>query len=329
MSTVTIKIFNKKEYYNADELQIKQPHLFKGCRNSRALLDKKEIDEDNYVFANMLDGRWKRTDGLSKKFDKLFLLKEWVDEELQNSEVIEDAPQIIMLEDNEKFTDDGNVIEIETRGQRDVNACYFKLSDVAEGYKMKSLCRTVTDDQHKYEKDKHYVYFNYEHYSKKHARIKYKKEPFLTYIGFMRVINVSRMTLNKNTTISMIKWLEQFSGEKLDEYAITIPTLFQKRYGYVYLITSPLLNAIKIGYWRSTYELLRSRYVTPYGNDLYIHTITSYDVIEMEKKVHNRFDKYRITNELFEKKYLNKYIEYVNKHDDNINICDMYDDDHV
>jgi len=160
MDTVTIKKFTGKQYYNADELQIEQPVLFKGCRNSRAILDKKEIDEDNYIFVKIVDGKWRKCDGSSKKFDKLYLLKDWVDEELEETEVIEDVPPKIDLDDNEKFTDDdGNTLEIETVGVREADKCYFKLSDVGTGFQMKSLQRTVTDGQHEYEKDTHYVYF--------------------------------------------------------------------------------------------------------------------------------------------------------------------------
>jgi len=196
MDTVTIKKFTGKQYYNADELQIEQPVLFKGCRNSRAILNKKKIDEDNYIFVKIVDSKWRKSDGLSKKFDKLYLLKGWVDEQLKETEIIEDAPEVIALEDHEKFKDDdGNTLEIETRGERIANKCYFKLSDAAEGFGMKSLCKTICNDQLVYEKDVHYKYFycieihNLGLATNKNTN---KKTLFLTYRGLLRVLFVSR-----------------------------------------------------------------------------------------------------------------------------------------
>jgi hypothetical protein len=41
--------------------------------------------------------------------------------------------------------------------------------------------------------------------------------------------------------------------------------------GYVYCITSPLLNAIKIGLWKGTIDNLLARYITPYGKNLELY----------------------------------------------------------
>jgi len=192
MDTVTIKKFSSKKYYNADELLIQQPILFKGCRNSRAILEKKGLDEDKYIYVKMIDGKCKKCDGSSKKWDKLYLLKDWVDEELEETEIIEDAPGVIDLDDNEKFMDDdGNVLEIETRGEREVDKCYFKLDDVGTGFQMKSLHRTVTDDRNDYEKGKHYIYFN-SNKSVSNRVATNKKTIYLTYMGVLRVLFVSK-----------------------------------------------------------------------------------------------------------------------------------------
>ena len=40
--------------------------------------------------------------------------------------------------------------------------------------------------------------------------------------------------------------------------------------GYVYLVTSPAMNAVKIGGWSGSLHDLRQRYATPYGPDVAI-----------------------------------------------------------
>jgi hypothetical protein len=48
------------------------------------------------------------------------------------------------LDDGEKFHDaSGNVIEIETRGERDRKKIYFKVKDVSVGFGMPSLSRNI------------------------------------------------------------------------------------------------------------------------------------------------------------------------------------------
>lgn len=205
MDTVTIIKINKQEYYHGDELFGVNPILFKGCRNSRAIVDKKEINKDDYIFAKNINDKWKKVDGTSKRFDKLFLLKTWVNS--QDIEQIDVAPEIIILNDNENFKDDdGNILEIETRGERDVGKCYFRLRDVAKGFVMKNLHRIIISDDTQYEKKVHYKYFICNNYKKlektTNAPNTNKKILYLTYEGILRVLFVSR----SGNTSSFINW---------------------------------------------------------------------------------------------------------------------------
>lgn len=202
MDTVTKKKFRGQVYYNADELLAEQPELFKGCRNSRAIIEKRKIDDDNYLFAKLVNDKYRVTYGSSKKFDKMFLLKDWVDEELKTAEVIEEAPDIIELEDYEKFKDDdGNILEIETIGERDADKCYFNLDDVAKGFGILNLRATVTDERRQYEKNLHYKFF----ICVKSGTVNIaanKKKLYLTYMGILRVLFVSR----SGNTKSFVGW---------------------------------------------------------------------------------------------------------------------------
>ena len=251
------------------------------------------------------------------KWDKLFLSKNWIDKYLEDNTDVKEAPEIINLKDNEKFKDnDGTILEIETRGCREYDNCFFKVSDVAKGFGIIRLQDVIVDKKKGYNENIHYVYFSCTYNA--NDKIIVSKKLFLTYAGFSRVIEVSRIPIGPITKNIMKKWLEQFSGRTLSNYKITLPTPIEIKCGYTYVITCKGNNYCKIGFWKSTIVALKSRYVTYYGNKLKLHYVTSYDAKKLEHKTHIKFDKYRISNELFDKKYLQKYIDFLNKYDDKI-----------
>ena len=56
------------------------------------------------------------------------------------------APDILYLLEDEMFKDsDGNVIDIEVRGERDHNKCFFKVKDIMKGFDMPRLYDALTD----------------------------------------------------------------------------------------------------------------------------------------------------------------------------------------
>ena len=64
------------------------------------------------------------------------------------------------LKDREKFTDcDGNIIEIETRGERNYKLIYFKVKDVSAGFEMPSLQDNLIDKDKGYQENTDYKYF--------------------------------------------------------------------------------------------------------------------------------------------------------------------------
>ena len=77
--------------------------------------------------------------------------------------------------------------------------------------------------------------------------------------------------------------------------------------GVVYLVTSPCLNAVKIGFWRSDLLSLRRRYATVYGPDLRLETKHVGDCRAIESFVHLRFEEQCLGRELFDKNYLEEY----------------------
>lgn len=83
--------------------------------------------------------------------------------------------------------------------------------------------------------------------------------------------------------------------------------------GMLYLVTSPCLQAVKIGYWRSNLQSLKRRYATVYGPNLHLETKLVSDCRSLETFVHLRFGQQRLGNELFDKSYLHEYSACIKK----------------
>ena len=326
MNTNTI-IINKEEYISSEVLFEKAPVYCKLSRTARDLIRKKKITD--YIFAKLVDKKWTVADGKSYKFDKVFFKKKFIDTipEINEETIITDesnvqlAPEIIYLKDSEKFQDeDGNIIEIETRGERKVDGIYFKIKDVMSGFKMDNLDKVIVQKDG-YIKDHHYKYFNCKKVRKKENKTsKIKKELYLTYKGFQRVIFLSRNVCTKNNLYIMKKWLDNFDKKVLNNYKINIEdSIIQNKIGYVYIVSSNLLNAVKIGMWRSSIEALYSRYITCYGKNIHIDYFLTSNARELESKTHKYFENHQITNELFDKIYYNKYLEFIESNVDKIN----------
>ena len=143
--------------------------------------------------------------------------------DVQDKDGIAKAPDIICLEDDEKFTDDrGNVLEIETRGARQSDGVYFKVKDVSRGFGVDDLYVTLIKKHTQYAEHVDYIYFICpvldEVGRKRKQRV--QKELFLTYEGILRVLFISR----SGNTRGFIRW----AVDKL--FTIQMGTAEQKRH---------------------------------------------------------------------------------------------------
>jgi hypothetical protein len=198
---------NSLNYYKAEDIIKNAPIYSKSSRNGKELIKKKNIDVKSFTYARQVNSIWTKSDGTSNKFDKVFIRRKYVDEliELQNElngENVSDengtekAPDILSLEDNEKFHDElGNVLEIETRGVRQYDGIYFKVKDVANVFDLLKLSDTISDKRGSYVLSDDYNYFICNR-PVSNGTIANKnitgKELFLTYAGILRVLFVSR-----------------------------------------------------------------------------------------------------------------------------------------
>jgi hypothetical protein len=119
-------------------------------------------------------------------------IRQDLSERKEDKKVIENVPPILELRDEEKFHDiNGNVVDIETRGERHRNKIYFKVKDVINTFNMPSLVVTLNDKRCNYERGLHYTCFI--HNSKNEETNKpFKKSLYLTYKGLLRVLFNSR-----------------------------------------------------------------------------------------------------------------------------------------
>lgn len=79
--------------------------------------------------------------------------------------------------------------------------------------------------------------------------------------------------------------------------------------GYIYAVTSDVLNAVKIGMWRGSIDNLRARYLTPYGPSVEFSTAIVEDCVVAEASLHNQFKQHSLGGELFDKRHHETYKE--------------------
>jgi hypothetical protein len=185
--------------YLADDLYKYDQAFFPGCNRMRLIIEKKKLKDNEYFFAYMKDNKWKKSTSNYPKA-KLYLKEEWVvksvpkmmDSIKLDLYKYEEAPPILELENEEKFKDkDGNIIEIEVRGEREYNKCYFKVKDISNGFKMPNLNSTIMHKDKNYELNIHYKTFSVIKMTKEQLQTS-KNYLFLTYNGILKVLFSSR-----------------------------------------------------------------------------------------------------------------------------------------
>jgi hypothetical protein len=224
---------NKRKYMQANDLIRKCPVWCRGIRNGREFINEKKVPAKYYVYARHDGDEWTITDGASRKCDKVLIRKLYLDRcdeytneingvDVQDKDGIAKAPDIICLDDNEKFTDEnGNVLEIETRGTRQIDGVYFKVKDVSRGFGVDDLYVTLIKKHTQYVEHNDYVYFICPVLDEIHGKqTRVQKELFLTYEGILRVLFISR----SGNTRGFVKW----AVEKL--FTIQMGTVEQKRH---------------------------------------------------------------------------------------------------
>jgi hypothetical protein len=100
------------------------------------------------------------------------------------------------LEDHEMFTDaEGNTLDIEVRGEREQDKCFFRAKSVENAFKMNKLCKSIINLKSSYELNSDYKYFIPPEVINDDLCANKNKEIYLTYQCILRVLFCSRTGL--------------------------------------------------------------------------------------------------------------------------------------
>ena len=149
-----IIVFNGHDTYLVNDLKTVHPSLFRGVRSVKGIVTKHNIPNNQHFIVKYI----KKTDSyepsnLTYSRSKILIKKDWFDQFIETPEAANpgeprDAPPILELTDEEKFTDDdGNVYEVEVRGERHEDKIRFKGKDVARMFEMENLLDGVQNER--------------------------------------------------------------------------------------------------------------------------------------------------------------------------------------
>lgn len=198
--TITL---NGKMFYNTEYIKHICPAFFHGCAKShRLLISKKNISEDNYIYATYAPKtlKWKASNS-EVKSAKVLLSKEWVEINVpgfgsNNKLDLEIAPLLLTLKDEEKFKDEnGNIFEIETRGERTVEGIFFYGKDIEKMLELENITNVICNSETTYIKNKHYKKFIRPKDFNSQFRSNESNNPeriYLTYFGLVKMLITRR-----------------------------------------------------------------------------------------------------------------------------------------
>jgi hypothetical protein len=208
-------ILNNNSYYFVEEVKQACPVFFYGCaKTSRMIIDKKKINNSDYLYATYAPKsfKWKQSDETIKSA-KLLLSCDWVERNVPNWKTedgiisneqkldIESVPPLLELKDEEKFKDEnGNIIEIETRGSKTLDGIYFYGKDVERMLEINNLSTVLLNENSGYNISIHYKKFlrtsliNYESSSNKLSpnETGNLQAMYLTYFGLVKMLITTR-----------------------------------------------------------------------------------------------------------------------------------------
>ena len=166
---------------------------------NRPVLDDDETNFEKVEQRDVLENPTKE-DNIVQSIEEPIVLSTEESKERKEEEVVENAPPILELEEEEKFKDiNGNILEIEIRGERDEDNIFFKVQDIMKAFEMPSLDKTLREKTSNYERRLHYISFNrvFSHQNlvsnkSEDTNKKQKTSLYLTYLGLLRVLFNSR-----------------------------------------------------------------------------------------------------------------------------------------
>lgn len=196
--------FNGYQVYLLDDLIQYDRAYFIGCiKKPRQVIEKKTVSKDQYFIVRKFKNNWIEST-LDVKQAKILLKYEWChinipkfsgDTSKYKYKIL---PSLLKLDNKEKFRDnEGNIYEVEVRGERSEEYIRFKGKDVAKIFEMENLVSDVRNFTTQYIENEDYEIFlsDQEQRFSVLVRTPIGGNPtslFLTYQGLLKVIFNSR-----------------------------------------------------------------------------------------------------------------------------------------
>lgn len=171
---------NNTVYYNVDDIRSTYPNIFTNSKISvRKMIPSLDITQNDYIYAYPKKDSWVLSNESYCKA-KVLVKKEWIESKIVINQVttaeIANVPKMVI---NGKELN----IEIRTIGPVSMDTILFRVKDIATEFDMPKLRDTITDKKSSYEDNLDYKKIN------TGGSTPYI---YLTYIGFLRFIFVSR-----------------------------------------------------------------------------------------------------------------------------------------
>ena len=207
MDKLTIIKFNNHRYISHIDIITNYKCLNIGCKTTQQFIKRHGIDNNDWIFLRKNGDDYGKSNGKSRKFDKVFirlcvvknkLLPKIVEYE-DNNIKYKKLPKKIDLENHEKFYDnEGNIIDIDVVGIRHYKKCYFGVDSIEQNCGIKYLHDVIQNKKSNYVYNHDYLYFT----SAINNRNVNKKLLYLTYRGILRTI----FTIRKHKLDNFIDW---------------------------------------------------------------------------------------------------------------------------
>ena len=253
-------VYRGHETFLTNDLKTFFPTVFIGIRTSKNMVTEFSIPKDDYfVVKKLSDGSYEEST-LTYTRSKVLIKMSWFEAFMADPhQKIKDAPRVapplLELTDNDRFVDDdGNVFEVEIRGERHEDDVRFRGRDVERVFEMENL----VDDAQKTDSG----YVKGEHYEIMLVGIKYTKggnnrRLYFTYKGILKIVSRSRSYNISNVTKFMNTPFMKELQQQSQNMVILMPYKEQQT-----------IQAIQEAFPE---EILHTQYtIGPYRVDLYI-----------------------------------------------------------
>ena len=221
MDNVKTYVSNNRTYYLLEDIKEQKLNVdyFTGCKSMKKCIQRQNIPDDKIVYMknnkeydvgyklasvyveedyvknhilNKEEQNKKKEDELNKRKEKR--IEENKKRKEFNENNVEDAPDVIHLNDDEMFKDEeGVVMDIETRGEKTQDGIFFKASDIGKAFDYERIIEVITNVRSDYVYEINYKYFKISNASILYGGVhQNKKELFLTYDGVLKVLFCSQ-----------------------------------------------------------------------------------------------------------------------------------------